>query len=121
MRLAESRDLAGIVHVQQEVDIALGIAADVFRLVRADMGKAHFFKQICESLGIRPGEFDELEAVEAHGIFGSIGSHGIALQRWFHMILYQSARTSSICSNASSSGTFHAPFGKRARLVYAQK
>jgi hypothetical protein len=70
MLLAEIRDLAGIVHVEQEVDVALRVAADILRLVRADMGEAHLHEQIGQRIGIGPGEFDEFEAVEAHRIVG---------------------------------------------------
>jgi hypothetical protein len=47
--------------------------------MRADVRKAHHHEQMRQSLGLRVGEFNELEAVKAHGIFVNV-PHG-ALHR----------------------------------------
>ncbi len=73
MRLAEPRNLAPGIHVEKKVDVALGIAPDILGLVRADMGEAHPDEQLRQRIGVGTGEFDELEAVQAHGIVG--GGH----------------------------------------------
>ena len=65
MGVAEFRRLALRFHVEQKVDAALGVAADVLGPVGADMGEAHGDEQPGQRLGIGAGEFDEFEAVEA--------------------------------------------------------
>ena len=73
VRLAEIGDLPGGVHVEQEIDVALGIAADILGFVIGDMGEAHGREQVRQRLRIGAGELDELEAVEAERV--GIGSH----------------------------------------------
>ena len=60
-----SAGLAGRLHVEDEVDVALGVVAHVLRAVVADMGEAQLDEQAGQRLGIGAGELDELEAVEA--------------------------------------------------------
>ena len=73
MLLAEMRDLSGRIHVEQEVDVALRIAADILRPMRADMSEAHLHEQVSQRIGIGAGELDELEAVQAHGVVVRVG------------------------------------------------
>ena len=86
VRVAEAGDLARFIHVEQEVDVALCVAADILGFVRADVREAHLLEQIGHRLGVRRGEFDEFEAVQAHRIFGLGLGWGHAIHsNWFHM------------------------------------
>ncbi len=62
---AELGDLPDRLHVQQQVDIALRIAADILGSVGGKVREAHCFQQRRQRLRFRTGEFDELKAVEA--------------------------------------------------------
>ena len=65
MRAAELGGVAGRLHVQQEMDVALAIMADRLAAVRADMGEAKLAEHPRQRLRIGAGKLDELETVEA--------------------------------------------------------
>ena len=71
--VAELRDLADALHVEQEIDVALGVAADILAAVAADMGEAERDEQASECFGVGAGEFDEFKAVEAEIVRTFIG------------------------------------------------
>ena len=70
---AELRGLAVRLHVEDEIDVALRIAADVFAAMIADMGETHPGEQIGQRIGIGAGEFDKFKAIKAHKVFGFLG------------------------------------------------
>ena len=81
MGLAELVGMAGRLAIEQEVDAALGIMVDRLGAMGADMGEAELAEQVGHRLGIRAGELDESEAVEAERVFTS--GHGGPLRSGF--------------------------------------
>src|SRR5829696_1678252 len=71
---AELVGVAGRLHVEQEIDLALLVVPDRLGAVGADVGEAQLREQPAHRFGIRAGELDELEAVEAERVF--LGGHG---------------------------------------------
>jgi hypothetical protein len=79
VRAAKFGYLAGGLHVEDEVDVALTIVADILRSMVAEMGEAHRGEQAGKGFGIGAGEFDELKAIKAERIF--VLGHGCAFKQ----------------------------------------
>jgi hypothetical protein len=74
VRFAETGGLAALVHVEDEIDVALRIMADVLRPVIAHVGEAERQEEARERIGIGAGKFDEFETVEAKRVI--VRGHG---------------------------------------------
>jgi hypothetical protein len=59
--------------VDDEVDVALAVQQHVLAAVARHQGEAHLLEQGLQGVGGGCGEFDELEAAQAHGIVKQIG------------------------------------------------
>src|SRR6185437_2942930 len=73
VRRAERRRLAGRLHVEDEVDVALREPQHVLRAVLRDGPKAHQLEQLLQPHRLRRGELDELEAVRTQRIVEQVG------------------------------------------------
>ena len=63
--------------VEDQVDLALAIQVHVLGTVGGHLGEAHGGEHRLKDVGGGGGEFDELEAHQAHGVFKDVG-HGMA-------------------------------------------
>ncbi len=75
---AEVCGLTGRLVIDQQVGLALLVAGDLFGRVGVGRHKAQLFDQRFHGRWIGAGEFDELETVEADGVFSGNG-HGVGL------------------------------------------
>ncbi len=78
---AEGGRLADRLHVDDEIDVALGEAQHVLRAMARNRGEAHHFEQALQALGLRRGEFDEFETVGAERIVEQVCAYGIRAHR----------------------------------------
>ena len=78
VRGAERRRLAGRLHVEDEVDVALREAQHVLGAVPGDGREAHQLEQPLQPLRLGRGELDELEAVGAERIVEQVAAHGLS-------------------------------------------
>ena len=77
MFLGEVGRLARRLVVQDEIDSALAEQRDLFGAMAGNQTEAHGFEDGLEDAGLRGSEFDELKAVESHGVVaGRGGCHG---------------------------------------------
>ncbi len=65
MLATEVCGLAGGLHVQDEIDVALFVAKHILGAVLCDGGEAEGFEEFREYVWIRRRKFDELETVGA--------------------------------------------------------
>ena len=75
MSRTEVSRLSGRLHVKDEIDVPLGVAANILAAVISDMGETHGRELPGDRFRLRPGKLDELEAIKTKGI-GAIG-HGM--------------------------------------------
>lgn len=63
--------------VDYEIDAALSPQGHIFRAMLSHLGEAEQGKCCLQDARIGRGEFDEFEAVEAHGVVKQVGHFGI--------------------------------------------
>ena len=81
----EKAGLTVAIPVDDEVDPTLSVQGDVLGAVIGHCDEAEGFKQPLERACIRGREFDELEAVEAHGVIpGGGGGERAVLECCLH-------------------------------------
>ncbi|MNC35786.1 hypothetical protein D3C75_842810 [compost metagenome] len=66
--------------VEDQVDVALAVQVHVLGAVGGDLGEAHHGEDGFQGVRRRGGEFDELEAHQAHRVFKQIGHLGVSLE-----------------------------------------